>query len=71
MPPEATKNAVPPDLLQMKYLKVDRNYETLKQLTRKGKEDLRGVPGKCPASYPPSARRDHFMMQVSSLLLQI
>jgi hypothetical protein len=25
------------DQLQMKYLAVDRNYETLKQLTRKGK----------------------------------
>ena len=25
------------DLLQMKYLTVDRNYENLKQLTRKGK----------------------------------
>lgn len=24
------------DLLQMKYLTADRNYETLKQLTRKG-----------------------------------
>ncbi len=24
------------DLLQMKYLTVDRNYETLKNLTRKG-----------------------------------
>ena len=24
------------DMLQMKYLTVDRNYETLKQLTRKG-----------------------------------
>lgn len=27
---------VPYDVLQMKYLTVDRNYETLKQLTRKG-----------------------------------
>ena len=26
------------DMLQMKYLTVDRNYETLKQLTRKGKK---------------------------------
>lgn len=24
------------DMLQMKYLTADRNYETLKQLTRKG-----------------------------------
>lgn len=28
------------DMLQMKYLTVDRNYENLKQLTRKGKNQV-------------------------------
>lgn len=34
---ETVVGQLPQDLLQMKYLTVDRNYETLKHLTRKGK----------------------------------